>query len=163
MRMLLIDDELPSLEIMQDVLEPAGHKCVIYQNPKQAVEAYKMGEFDLVLTDFKMPGMNGIEVLKSIKEYNPKAKVIILTGYADIYNAIEAVNNGAYAFFRKPVKVNDFMDTIDKLEEEINDEDKRKINVNRLSEEYKNLKKSYNKLKKVLEEVTAEQVRVFNE
>jgi len=116
---MLIDDDLPCINSLKDALVPGGYKCSVFQNPQEGISAFKKQDFDIVITDFKMPEMNGIEVLKEIRKYNPYAYVIMLTGYADIENAIESVNNGAYAFFRKPLNFKELMDTISKITYEL--------------------------------------------
>ena len=119
MKILLIDDELSGITTMEKMLDPAGHECVLCQDPIKGIEKFKMNNFDVVITDFKMPHMNGIKVLKEIRKYKPDACVIILTGYADTENAIASVNCGAYSYFRKPLNINKFMDTLSKIEKEL--------------------------------------------
>ena len=84
MKLLLIDDDLKSLESLSEALSFNGYPIEQYSNPVEAVNAYNEKKFDVVITDFKMPELNGIEVLKKVKEIDPKAYVIILTGFADI-------------------------------------------------------------------------------
>ncbi len=122
MRLAIVDDERPTLEILKDNLKPTGFETVVFDDPVQAIESIKDGSFDVVITDFKMPGMTGIDVLKSVKKINQTTYVIIVTGYADIYNTIEAVNHGAFAFFRKPLNFQDFIETLLKIEKEIIDQ-----------------------------------------
>ncbi len=151
MRLLLIDDELPVIQSLELTLKPAGHECVLFQNPVEGVEAFKNEHFDVVVTDFKMPEMNGIEVLKEIRKYNSDVYVIILTGYADINNAIGSVNNGAYAFFRKPLNFQDLINTLNQIEDEIKSDKEKEVNLNLLSIEYKNLKAAFESLTNVVE------------
>lgn len=119
MRILLIDDDLPSITNLKDALEPGGHECVLFQNPLAGLAAFQNDHFDLVVTDYKMAEIDGIEVLHSIHEMDPSAYVILLTGYADVENAIAAVNDNAYAFFRKPLDLGKFMNTISIIEKEL--------------------------------------------
>ena len=119
MKFLLIDDDLPCIANLKDVLELGGHECVLFRNPNEGVAAFKDNHFDVVVTDYKMPVMNGLEVLRAIREHNPRAYIIIVTGYADKNRATDAVNDGVYAFFRKPLDFRRFMEIIFRIEEEL--------------------------------------------
>jgi len=119
MKILLIDDEHACVESLERAIKPTGHDCVSFNDPQMAMEAFRNDTFDVVVTDFKMHKMNGTQVLKNVKEVDSDVQVIILTAYADVDNAIDAVNNRAYAFFQKPINLNDFMYTLTKVEKEI--------------------------------------------
>lgn len=119
MKILLIDDELSCIESLEVALKPANYECVLFQDPNEGITAFQNDSFDVVITDIKMPGMSGIDVLNAILAHNPKAYVIITTGYADIDTTIEAVNNGAYAFFRKPFEFKELMKVLYKIEKEL--------------------------------------------
>jgi two-component sensor histidine kinase len=82
-----------------------------------------------------MPEMNGIEVLKQVQQLRPGTPVVILTGYADVGNAIEAVNHGAYAFFQKPVPFKRFLSTLNEIRDKLHDRDIEKKRVERLAVE----------------------------
>lgn len=153
MKLMIIDDESPILESMQRALKPTGYECVTFLSSPDALEAYRQGDFDVVITDFMMPEMNGIEVLKAIRAVNPEAFVIILTGYADIENAIAAVNNGAHAFFRKPLDFRDFIMTLKKIEEKINGTKKKEIDMSRFMDEYAKLKTAFESLQGIVQKM----------
>ena len=154
MKLLLIDDEFACNESIKQILKPAGYECVLFENPCKALEAFKNDHFDLVITDFRMPEMNGIEVLKEIRKLDPNTRVIIMTGFAEIDNAIAAVNNGAYAFFRKPVDVRDFMETVSKIEEELKNNEEKEVNLNQLADEYKKLRQASESIKNIIDQLT---------
>jgi len=105
MKLLLIDDQINVISSIKEAIEPAGHDCVMCEKPEQAIRLFKENPFDVVITDYRMPNMNGIEVLKKVQTIRPETPVILLTGYADVNNAIDAVNHGAYAFFQKPIQL----------------------------------------------------------
>lgn len=153
MKLMLIDDELPILESLERALKPTGFGCATFQSSLKAVDAYRQGGFDVVITDFMMPEMNGIEVLKAIRAMDPEARVIILTGYADIENAIAAVNNGAYAFFRKPLDFRDFIQTLRKIEEKINGTVQKELDMRRFQEEYSRLRTAFTSLQDAVREM----------
>lgn len=155
MKLMLVDDELPILESLKAALKPTGYECEVFQHSPAALEAYKNGQYDVVVTDFMMPGMNGIELLKAIRGMNPEANVIILTGYADIDNAIAAVNNGAYAFFRKPLDFRDFLGTLRKIEERIKGVRQKEVDMDRFVDEYARLKTAFESLQQLVRNLSA--------
>ena len=140
MNILLIDDDLPSILSLKDVLEEGGNTVIISTSSIEGIAAFRKYAIDIVITDFKMPGMNGIEVLKTVKKHDPKIYVILLTGFANIDNAIDAVNNRAYAFFRKPLDVRAFMQCIFMIEEELYARKNEAVAHSQLIEELTNLR-----------------------
>lgn len=150
MNILLIDDDADCLDGLATVLEPAGHNCNSYTVPEEALAAYQKDRHHVVITDMKMPGLSGIDVLKKTRSINPEVKVIIATGYGDVETAIAALNNGAYAFFGKPINLNELMDTLEKIECEFSGQRKAKIEHARLTMEYARLKQAYEDLLKLL-------------
>lgn len=150
MNILLLDDDSACLDGLVTALEPAGHRCDSFTIPEKAVEAYQENQYDVVITDMKMPGMNGIQVLKKIRSLNAAAKVIIVTGYGDAETAIAAVNNKAYAFFGKPIDLSELMETLEKIEREIDGQKKAKSDHARLALEYARLKQAYEDLQQLL-------------
>ena len=103
-KLLLIDDEPDILRVLSMSLKADGYDVVSAQNGSEGIAAFEKERPDIVITDIKMPGMDGIEVLKRVKERNPDAEVIIITGHGDIENAIEALKHGASDFINKPVR-----------------------------------------------------------
>lgn len=151
MNILLLDDDLSCLEGLVSVLEPAGHICFPFNIPEKAVEAYAEGPYDVVITDMRMPGMNGIEVLCEILAIDQDAKVIIVTGYGDVDTAIAAVNNRAYAFFGKPLDVSDLMEILYKIEKETKKQHMEAVDQLRMSDELCRLKRAYVELRSLIE------------
>ncbi len=103
-KLLLIDDEPDILRVLTVSLKADGYDVVSAQNGPEGIAAFEKEKPDIVITDVKMPGMNGIEVLKKIKDLNADTEVIIITGHGDIENAIEALKHGASDFINKPVR-----------------------------------------------------------
>ena len=124
LKLLLVDDQREITQALKEGLEPAGHSCVAYQNPRKALQRFKREPFDAVITDLRMPDLDGIQLMLAVRELRPETPVIILTGYADIQNAISAVNNGAFAFLQKPVKLTELLETLSQIE--------RKLKSNRI-------------------------------
>lgn len=119
MNILLVDDDVDCLDGLVAVFEPAGHQCDKFTVPEEAVEAFRKNPYDVVITDIKMPGINGIEVIKRIQLLNRKARVIVVTGYSDEETVVAAAKNRAYALFGKPINVNDLMETLFKIEDDL--------------------------------------------
>ncbi|MGW8303666.1 MAG: response regulator, partial [Desulfobacterales bacterium] len=103
-KLLLIDDEPDILRVLSMSLKADGYHVVTAENGSEGIAAFEKEKPNIVLTDIKMPGMNGIEVLKKIKTLNADTEVIIITGHGDIENAIEALKHGASDFINKPVR-----------------------------------------------------------
>ena len=103
-RLLLIDDEKSNVDVMAISLRSDGYEVLISSSGEEGLEIFDREAPDIVITDIKMPGMDGIEVLKSIKERSDKTEVIIITGHGDVDNAIEALKHGASDFINKPVR-----------------------------------------------------------
>jgi len=103
-KILLIDDEEANVRVLSMSLRSDGHQVVTALSGEEGLNIFKQEDPELVLTDIKMPGMDGIEVLQKIKELQPEAEVIIITGHGDIDNAIEALKFGASDFINKPIR-----------------------------------------------------------
>lgn len=103
-KILLIDDEEANVRVLSMSLRSDGHEVVSALSGEEGLEIFSREAPELVLTDIKMPGMDGIEVLQKIKQYQPEAEVIIITGHGDIDNAIEALKFGASDFINKPIR-----------------------------------------------------------
>jgi DNA-binding NtrC family response regulator len=101
-RILVVDDEAVIREALHRILESDGHKASCVSSGHAALEKIQEESFNLVITDLKMPGMNGIEVLKSIKILQPKVPIIIITGYATVETAVDAIKQGAFDYLSKP-------------------------------------------------------------
>ena len=101
-RLLVVDDEGVIREGLTRILEGEGYEVETFASGNLAIERMQAIEFDLVITDLKMPGMNGIEVLKAIKVLQPEVPVIIITGYASVDTAVDAMKNGAVDYISKP-------------------------------------------------------------
>ncbi|MBW1644640.1 MAG: response regulator, partial [Deltaproteobacteria bacterium] len=103
-KILLIDDEEDIIRVLSMSLKSDGYDVVSALSGKEGLDVFKKESPDIILTDIKMPGMDGIEVLKKVKEINSETEVIIITGHGDIDTAIEALHYGASDFINKPVR-----------------------------------------------------------
>ena len=104
---LVVDDEEDILATLPDVLEGWGHHSYTAKNGLEGLEIFKQKPIDFVITDIKMPVMDGLELLKRIQEIDKKAMVIFLTGYPSLDSAISAMRAGAYDYLVKPVNLDE--------------------------------------------------------
>jgi signal transduction histidine kinase/FixJ family two-component response regulator/putative methionine-R-sulfoxide reductase with GAF domain len=105
-KIIIIDDEKRMCDSLSALLEGEGHDVSGYQNPAQAIEAIRGHRVDLVISDIKMPEMDGLEILRVVKQIDEGIPVILLTGYASLDSALEAISQGAYDYLLKPVDFN---------------------------------------------------------
>ena len=101
-RVLVIDDEAVIREGMRRILEGNAVQVESVASGRAAIEKIQVKDFDVVITDLKMPGMDGLEVLSAIKILQPGVPVIIITGYATVDTAVEAMKSGAFDYIAKP-------------------------------------------------------------
>jgi len=102
---LVIDDEKHLLEVIKLGLEEDGYIVDGFYDPVKAVERFDEKDYDAVISDIRMPGMSGIEVLKYCKEQNPKVVVILITAYSSVESAIESMKAGASDYITKPFRM----------------------------------------------------------
>lgn len=101
-KILVIDDEESMREGCVQTLMEEGYKALAAENGNRGLEMAQEESFDLVILDLRMPGVHGLDVLKKLREYDPEIIVIVITGYATIDSAVEAMKRGAYDFLPKP-------------------------------------------------------------
>lgn len=118
---LVVDDEEDILVTLKDILEEEGYTVDIESNPKDALEKIKQNEYDLVISDLKMPSMSGEELLEEVRKFNSIVGFIMLTAYGTIESAVKCVKNGAFEYLSKPLNFNDqkVWDTIQKAIEKV--------------------------------------------
>jgi anti-anti-sigma factor len=101
---LVIDDEKPTLTMFRLLLNAEGYSVLTAENGREGLDVFERQSPPLVITDVKMPGMDGIEVLRRIKEIDVNTEVIVITGHGDMDLAIQALNLGATDFINKPIQ-----------------------------------------------------------
>lgn len=109
---LLVDDEERFVEILAQRLQARGLSTDVATTGEKAVALTKAKDFDAVLLDLSMPGMDGIEVLREMKKTNPFLQIIILTGQGSIKATVEVMKEGAMDFMEKPVDINKLLEKI---------------------------------------------------
>lgn len=109
---LIVDDLISIHEMLEAVIHPTGHKTSFATDGEKGLARYKSEKFDLVLCDIDMKPVDGITLLKQIKQYDPAAVVIIMTAYASTESAIQALKFGAFDYLQKPFKVDELMQAL---------------------------------------------------
>lgn len=102
---LVVDDEPSVRELLADYLATQGYAVEAEPNGERGVAALDKGAFDIVLTDMRMPGMSGLDLLRRCREKHPDTEVIVITGYATIQDGVEAMRAGAFDFLLKPLRL----------------------------------------------------------
>ena len=100
---LVLDDEERQLEILSLILEDAGYEVTAIGNAKEALEIVKKNNFDLILTDLRMPEMDGIQFLEAVRLYWPQQVIVVVTAHGTIPSAVEAMKKGAFNYMTKPL------------------------------------------------------------
>jgi DNA-binding NtrC family response regulator len=101
-RILLVDDEVDILNVLKFVLEKEGFQVDTAQSGEEALRLFEKSHYDIVLSDLKMPGIDGIQLLERVKELSPSTDVVIMTAYASIDSAVTAIKKGASDYIVKP-------------------------------------------------------------
>ncbi len=107
MNILVVDDEEVMCHLLYDVLTDIGYKVETAPCGEDAIEKIKEYKFSIIITDFKMPGMDGIEVLKRVKAINQDICVIMITAYSSVESVIAAMHEGVYDYIVKPFNINE--------------------------------------------------------
>lgn len=118
-KILVIDDERPTLKMLKLFLDVYGYETFTAENGDEGLAIFDEHRMPIVMTDIKMPGMDGLEVLKRIKEIAPKTEVIIMTGHGDMDLAIEALGLDATDFINKPIGQSNLYSALKRAQERI--------------------------------------------
>jgi diguanylate cyclase (GGDEF)-like protein len=113
-RVLVVDDEEVVCRFLKRVLDGQGHQVEVCHGGREAIARLEGDSFDLVITDLKMPGVDGIDVLRKAKELDPLCEVVVITAYASVESAVEVMKLGAYDYISKPFNVDRIRIVVDK-------------------------------------------------
>jgi two-component system response regulator PilR (NtrC family) len=114
-RILVADDEASIRDGLVDVLTDEGYDAIGVGDGAEAVAAITQCNYDIVVTDLRMPGLDGLEVLRRVHEISPQTLVLLITAYASVETAVEALRNGAHDYILKPLIVEDVLSKIHRL------------------------------------------------
>ena len=101
-KILIVDDQVNTCKSIQAILKKSGYRSEYTLNGEEALRRVQGEHFDIVISDIRMPGMDGIRLLEELKKIQPSLVVIMITGYATIKSAVEAIQKGAYDYLPKP-------------------------------------------------------------
>src|SRR5688572_30550822 len=128
-RLLLVDDEPLIRESLYEILRMEGYTVETSDTGEKALELMEKQAVDVVVTDFKLPKMSGLQLLKEIKKKYSRTEIIMITGYGSVESAVEAMKVGAYDYITKPINDNEIKLIIEKI-----------VEKKRIIEENQNLK-----------------------
>jgi two-component system, NtrC family, nitrogen regulation response regulator NtrX len=111
-KILVVDDERSIRNTLKDILEYEKYEVDLAEDGKKGLEMVRLVEYDIILCDIKMPGMDGIEVLEQLNSISPDTPVVMISGHGNIDTAVESIKKGAYDFIEKPLDLNRLLITI---------------------------------------------------
>lgn len=154
--LLLVDDEPNVLKSLKRLLIDTDYKIITSESGEQALKKFDDNEIHVVISDYRMPGLNGVEFLSKVKEISPETIRIILSGYADVIAIVEAINEGeVYKFITKPWNDQELLTTVLRTFEQY---DLQKENI-RLDSELRTRNQELQEFTKSLEEKVAQRTR----
>ncbi len=116
---LVLDDETIVLKRLGPALEKAGYTVEVFSRSSDASNRITERQFDIVITDLKMEGLDGMQFLTKVKELSPRTEVIVITGFATMDTAKESFQKGVFDFLAKPFKLGEILETVKKAEKKV--------------------------------------------
>lgn len=113
-KILIVDDEVSTTEALQGFLKKKGFDVTAEHDPERAVSIVKEGEFDLMIADYRMPKMNGLELIEKIREFDPVIAIIMISAYGKIETAVNIMKAGASDYLTKPIDLKELLLLIDR-------------------------------------------------
>ena len=111
-RIMFIDDDAVTCRVMKRNCDNANYSCEVFQDAKACLHEFKKDGADIVITDLRMPGMSGFELLSELRTIDEDVPVVVMTGYSSVENAVEAMKRGASDFIKKPFDVVELTDKL---------------------------------------------------
>ena len=136
-RILLIDDEPAQITSIQSFLKRRNYKVLSASSGKEGISLIHENSIDLVFTDFRMQEMNGLDVVKEVKKFNPELPVVVMTAYSDTEDAVRVMKEGAYDYLAKPVDLDELELLVEKVKEHRHLVSENKLLKEQLKEKYK--------------------------
>jgi two-component system NtrC family response regulator len=134
---LIIDDEASQRDVLTGYLKKKGYKVFSASSGNEGIEIAKNNPVDIILSDFKMPDLNGIEVLEQVQKINPEIGFVIVTAYGTVENAVKTMRLGAFDYISKPVDLDELDLMIDRIIEYKNLKSENQLLKTQLQEKYK--------------------------
>lgn len=114
LKVLVLDDEPIVCNRLQPTLEKLGYEVKTFTQSLEAMHQVQQRDFDIVITDLKMKGIDGMQFLKEVKKRSPKTEVIVITGFATLETAKESFKEGVFDFIAKPFKLSEIQEVVNK-------------------------------------------------
>lgn len=140
LRILIVDDDKRLLSGLKGVLSEEGHHVITSSDGLEALKKCREEEFDLVITDLMLPGAGGMDVLRETKRTRPKTLVVLITGFASLESAIQAIREGAYDYLTKPFKLEEIKVMVSNAQERIRLSLENQHLIHELQEAYNQLR-----------------------
>jgi len=118
-KILVVDDNRDLREILEEYLRGEGDNVEGADNGKEALEKYRDNYYDLIITDLNMPELAGMELIKTIKQENEITEFVIITGYASMDSAVEAIKIGAFDYIVKPFRIEELKVVVKNVREKV--------------------------------------------
>ncbi|GAB1416334.1 sigma-54 dependent transcriptional regulator [Paludibacter sp.] len=162
-KILIIDDERSIRNTLKDILEFEKHQVMLAENGKIGLELASNNLFDVIFSDIKMPEMDGIEVLATLKEKEVEAPVIMISGHGNIETAVECIKKGAFDFIEKPIDLNRLLITVRNALDKGNLVTETKILKKRIEKRHQMIGESLaiHKVRDMIEKVAPTEARVL--
>ena len=133
-KIMFVDDDLVTGRVMKRNCDNADYSCSVYQNAKDCLNAFEKYNADIVITDLRMPGMNGFELLSELRAIDENVPVLVMTGYSSVENAVEAMKRGATDFIKKPFDFTELKLMLDRTMKSVRLKDENKLLKRRLGQ-----------------------------
>ncbi len=119
LQILVVDDDKNLAQTLAESLERRGHECTVATTGKAGAAKIEQGAFDVVLTDLRMADVDGLAIVEKVRQHLPDAEVFVITGYADVKTAVEAMKLGASHYLQKPIDLAELRAVVDKSAERV--------------------------------------------
>jgi len=139
LKILIVDDDKNLLSVLKTILAEEDNDVTTSSDGGTAIDLLRKSKFDLVITDLMMPGTNGIEVLREAHKIDPDILVILITGFASLETAVQAIREGAYDYITKPFKLDEIKIIVNNAREKIRLVRENRNLILELQEAYKQL------------------------
>lgn len=157
LQIMVVEDSKPLREMLVHVLKDDGNMVDSAKDGKEALEKYCSGAYDLIITDLNMPEVSGIELIKRIRELDELVEFIIITGYASLETAVEAIKAGAYDYIIKPFKLEELKVAVRNVQEKIHLKKKNRVLMEKLRGFYEEIDRyKYTKITSYTEKIIKE-------